>query len=170
VAAECDEYGYFFQTSNTRVFDPVLNVRQADGGRQKVDIRTLPFVSFEDNEAHCQRRHGFNLGGDVAGSEDAAMAAVGPDVGHPLVIRNMKVWDVHWAFHPVSPCVLVDGLKVHDAETGLWRPVYDRHAYRNVRMTATEREEDNPRGPRPQPADFPGVLQLLTDGSGSATP
>ena len=32
---------------------------------KKVDIRTLPFVRFEDNEAHCQRRHGFNLGGGV---------------------------------------------------------------------------------------------------------
>jgi hypothetical protein len=163
VACECDEYGYFFQAAKTADFDPVLSVGQADGSRRKVDIRTLPFVRFEANESHCQRRHAFNLGGGRAAEDDAGAPGVGPDSRHPLVIRNMKTWNVHWAFHPVSPCVLVDGLKVYDAETGLWRPVYDRHAYRDVRMTATEREEYDPRGRRPQPADFPGTLQPAND-------
>ena len=31
--------------------------------RRPVDIRTLPFLRFEENEAHTQRRYGLNLGG-----------------------------------------------------------------------------------------------------------
>src|SRR5947208_301457 len=63
VAADCDEYGYFFQAAKTADFDPALSVRQSDGSRRKVDVRTLPFIRFDGNEAHCQRRHSFNLGG-----------------------------------------------------------------------------------------------------------
>jgi RNA polymerase sigma factor (sigma-70 family) len=170
VAAECDEYGYFFQAASARGFNPVLSVRQSDGTSKPVDIRTLPFVRFEDNEAHCQRLLAFNLGGNAADSEDTAPATVGPDARHPLVLRNLKIWDAHWGFHPAASCVLVDGLKIHQAETGLWRPDYDRHAYRNVRMTATDREEDKPHGQRPRPEDFPGVLQFPDAADGSATP
>src|SRR5207253_3462660 len=39
-AAECDEYGYFFQATKTADFDPVLDVLQADGQLKQVDIRT----------------------------------------------------------------------------------------------------------------------------------
>src|SRR5204862_3125543 len=63
VACDCDEYGYFFQAAKTSDFDPVRAVMQPDGSRKPVDIRTLPFVRFEDNEVHCQRRPACNLGG-----------------------------------------------------------------------------------------------------------
>ncbi len=132
-ACECDEYGYFFQATQTAEFDPVLNVQQPDGSRKKVDIRTLPFLRFEDNESHCQRRHGFNLGGGVPFGPPN-VNGVGPDERHPFVIRNMKLWNVHWAVHPVSPSVLLDNLDIHNAEYGVWRPVYNRHAYRAVAM------------------------------------
>jgi hypothetical protein len=111
----------------------VLPVQQPDGTRKKVDVRTLPFVRFEDNEAHCQRRHAFNLGGGVPFGEPN-VGGVGPDEKHPFVIRNLKVWNAHWALHPVSPSLLLDGLDVHDAEYGVWRPVYKQHAYRGVTM------------------------------------
>ena len=39
VAAECDEYGYFFQATKTKDFDPVLSVMQPDGSRKKIDVR-----------------------------------------------------------------------------------------------------------------------------------
>jgi hypothetical protein len=133
VAAECDEYGYFFQAVKTADFDPVLAVQQPDGSKRKVDIRTLPFVRFEDNEAHCQRRHAFNLGGGVPFGEPN-VGGVGPDEKHPFVIRNLKVWNAHWAIHPVSPSLLLDGLSVFNAEYGVWRPVYKQHAYRSVKM------------------------------------
>ena len=131
VACECDEYGFFFQAAKTADFDPVLPVLQPDGRRKKVDIRTLPFVRFEDNESHCQRRHAFNLGGGVPFGKPN-VDGVGPDARHPFVIRNMKLWNVHWAIHPVSPSVLLDNLDIHDAEYGVWRPEYNRHAYRDL--------------------------------------
>jgi hypothetical protein len=131
VAAECDEYGYFFQAAKTADFDPVLPVLQPDGRRQPVDIRTLPFIRFEDNESHTQRRHAFNLGGGVPFGKPN-VDGVGPDEKHPFVIRNFRAWDVHWAIHPVSPCVLLDGMDIHNAEYGIWRPEYNRHAYRNL--------------------------------------
>jgi hypothetical protein len=131
VAAECDEYGYFFQAAKTDDFDPVLPVLQPDGSRKKVDIRTLPFVRFEDNESHCQRRHAFNLGGGVPFGKPN-VDGVGPDEKHPFVIRNFRAWNVHWAIHPVSPSVLLDSLDVYNAEYGVWRPEYNRHAYHGI--------------------------------------
>lgn len=131
VAAECDEYGYFFQAAKTADFDPVLSIRQPDGTLRKTDIRTLPFVRFEDNEAHCQRRHAFNLGGGVPFGEPN-VGGVGPDAKHPFVIRNFRVWNFHWAIHPVSPSVILDRFDAYDGEYGIWRPEYVRHAYREL--------------------------------------
>ena len=52
----------------------MLPVRGPDGERSKVDIRTLPFLRFEGNEAHTQRRYGLNLGG-AAGDEGGRLWA-----------------------------------------------------------------------------------------------
>jgi G8 domain len=165
VACDCDEYGYFFQAPKTADFDPALNVQQPDGSRKRVDIRVLPFIRFDDNEAHCQRRHAFNLGGGVPFGEPT-VAGVGPDERHPFVIRNMKVWNVHWAFHPVSPSVLVDKMDIHDADYGVWRPVYTRHAYRGITMAVVPRGNqyafaDATRQPRED--SFPRPLDPVDD-------
>ncbi|HSI14523.1 MAG TPA: G8 domain-containing protein, partial [Chthoniobacter sp.] len=56
VAADCGKFGYRFQMTETPEFSPVLPVRQADGTTEKVDTRTEPFIRFEQNEAHSQRR------------------------------------------------------------------------------------------------------------------
>lgn len=133
VAAECDEYGYFFQVAKTESFDPILAVRKSDGSRAAVDIRTLPFIRFEDNEAHCQRRHAINLGGGVPFGPPN-VGDVGPDPQHPFVLRNLRLWNVHWAIHPVSPSVLLDNVAIHDAEYGVWRPEYRNHAYKGIRF------------------------------------
>ena len=137
VACECDEYGFRFDAAKTADFDPVLPVPRPDGSLRKVDIRTLPFVRFEDNESHCQRRFAFNLGGFKAPMEGGC-GGVGPDVQHPFIIRNMKVWNVHWGFHTQAPCVMLDGFEIHHAEYGLWRQNFDRHAYRGLRMEDIE--------------------------------
>lgn len=57
VAAECDVYGFRLDMQETKTFDPVVSVPQPDGSRRRVDARTLPFIRFEDNEAHTQRNH-----------------------------------------------------------------------------------------------------------------
>jgi len=62
-AAECDQDGYRFEVFAGDDFDPTLPVLQPDGRRKPVDIRTLPFIRFDDNEAHCMRFFGLNLGG-----------------------------------------------------------------------------------------------------------
>ena len=68
-----------------------FKVQQPDGSKKMVDIRTLPFVRFEDNEVHSSRGlYGFNLGEGVN--------KVGPDVKHPFIVRNMKIWDTHYGF------------------------------------------------------------------------
>jgi hypothetical protein len=164
VACECDEYGYFFQAAKTADFDPILPVLQPDGSRKKVDIRTLPFVRFEDNEAHCQRRHAFNLGGGVPFGEPN-VNGIGPDAHHPFVIRNMKLWNVHWAIHPVSPSVLLDNLDIHDAEYGVWRPEYKRHSYRDLHfddVPADSRYGFGGRAPNAD-VDYPKPLEPVHD-------
>lgn len=151
VAVECDQHGFRFEAVKTDRFDPALPVRQPDGSEKRQDIRTLPFLCFDDNEAHCQRRFGLNLGGirgmtyatlhdperrseyfplSIGGSVDG----VGPDRRHPFQIRNMKVWDTHWAFHSGAPAVSVDGLDVFDCNYGIWRSVIDLHQYDNLRF------------------------------------
>jgi hypothetical protein len=162
VAAECDEYGYFFQAANTPTFSLTLPVTQADGTRKPTDIRTLPFVRFEDNEAHTQRRHAFSLGGGVPFGKPN-VDGVGPDARHPFVIRNLRVWDAHWAFHPVSPSVMIDGLAVRDAEYGVWRPEYVRHAYRGVTFANVPEQLRYAFTSAAPPTDFPGPLAPVDD-------
>jgi hypothetical protein len=164
VAAECDEYGYFFQAAKTADFDPVLSVLQPDGQRRPVDVRTLPFVRFEDNESHTQRRHAFNLGGGVPFGKPN-VDGVGPDEKHPFVIRNFKAWDVHWAIHPVSPSLLLDGMDIHNAEYGVWRPEYDRHAYRGIhfdQVPAVNHYGFGGKAPN-KDADYPRPLDPVDD-------
>ena len=70
-----------------------------DGRRTEVDIRTLPFVRFQGNEAHAQI-YGMNLGEGVDG--------VGPDASHPFLVREMRIWDTYWAFRPGAPATSAD--------------------------------------------------------------
>jgi hypothetical protein len=162
VACDCDEYGYFFQVIAGKDFDPVLSIPQPDGSKKRTDIRTLPFVRFEDNEANCQRRHAFNLGGGVPFGD--GVAGVGPDVRHPFVIRNFRSWNVHWAIHTVSPSVLIENLDIHHANYGIWRPVYKDHAYKNVKLDKIAvKPEFSPHGAKPNEADFPRPLEVVDD-------
>src|SRR5206468_4113049 len=115
------------------------------------------------------RRHAFNLGGaaasEIAGSpKEVGVDGVGPDARHPFVVRNFRVWDVHWAFHPVSPSVLVDNLDVYNAEYGIWRPIYTRHAYHAVSLVeVTIKKEFQPVGAAPVEADYPKPLDPVDD-------
>ena len=134
VAVECDQYGFRYEAPAMAGFDPKMTVRGADGSSRPVDIRTLPFVRFQDNEAHAQRSHGVNLGGGPGSGETGGVGGVGPDVRHPFAIRGLRVWYCHWAVTLDAPSVLIDGLDVAHCEFGLWRPRYDRHAYRNMQV------------------------------------
>jgi hypothetical protein len=95
----------------------------------------LPFVRFEDNDAHCDGRYGFNLGEGVDG--------VGPSPERPFVIRNMRIWQTHYAFRPQSPCMLVENMTLSGCEYGIYHPNFFRHVYRNLHMIGFSDEPFN---------------------------
>jgi hypothetical protein len=171
VAAECDEYGYRFDATETPDFSLTLNVPQPDGKRRATDIRTLPFIRFEDNEAHAQRRHAFNFGGfgaEPRKAEDrglkAGVAGVGPDAAHPFVIKNYRAWDVHWALHPRPPCVMIDGMEAAHSHYAFWFANYTQSAYRGIKLTdITVNPDFQPIGKQPLAQDYPGALKPVDD-------
>jgi hypothetical protein len=135
VTVENDRYGYRFEATRTSQMKLTMEILQPDGTRKEVDIRTLPFVRFDDNEAHSDGLYGFNLGEGVD--------RVGPDAKHPLVIRNLKLWDIHYAFRPEIPSVLVEGLTIIRAVYGIYHPDFNNHVYRRVYIGDTNAEPFN---------------------------
>lgn len=156
VACDCERYGFRFEASPTEGFDLRLPVRQPDGTTSKVDIRTLPFVRFEDNEAHGAA-YGLNLGkeGDDRVRRVDTHSGVGPDERHPFVIRNTRIWNTRWGIGPESPCLIVDGLDLFACVYGIYRAKFNRHSYRNVTMSETGIPEAFSSGQRPDGLDFP---------------
>lgn len=136
VAAENDRYGYRYEATPTSALKLVFPIQQPDGSRTPVDIRTLPFVRFEDNEVHSGLGlYGFNLGEGVN--------RVGPDTKHPFIVRNTKIWDQHYAFRPQVPSLLVDHMKIHQAGYGVYHPNYENHVYRDLLISHTNTEPFN---------------------------
>jgi hypothetical protein len=135
VSCENGRYGYRFEATRTSAFNLTLPIMQPDGTRKPTDIRTLPFVRFEDNEAHGDGLYGINIGEGVD--------RVGPDERHPFVMKNTKIWEVHYAFRPQSPCMLVENMSIHRAAYGVYHPNYDRHFYKNMLISQTLTEPFN---------------------------
>ncbi|MFO0800903.1 MAG: G8 domain-containing protein [Gemmataceae bacterium] len=136
VATECGEYGFRYEATPTSALKLSFPIRQADGSRKPTDPRTLPFVRFEDNEVHSTNGlYGVNLGEGVN--------RVGPDERHPFVVKNLKVWDVHYGFRPQVPNLRVENLTLHKVAYGVYHPNYDGHYYRNVLISHTNTEPFN---------------------------
>jgi hypothetical protein len=135
VTCENGRYGYRYEATPSSRFNLTLKIMQPDGSEKPVDIRTLPFVRFEDNEAHGDQLYGLNLGEGVN--------RVGPDEKHPFILRNTKIWELHYGFRPQSPCVLVEGMKLHRAVYGVYHPNYDRHVYRDLSIAEAAAEPFN---------------------------
>jgi hypothetical protein len=68
---------------------------------------------------------------------------VGPDAKHPFVVRNLKVWDIHYAFRPQVPNLIVENLHIERAAYGVYHPNYDGHYYKNVYIGHTNTEPFN---------------------------
>ena len=164
VAAECDEYGYRFEAVETPELSMMMSVPQPDGSRLKKDIRTIPFVRFEGNEAHCQRRHSFNLGG-VDSSLKLSVAGAGSDARHPFIVRDCKAWNVHWCLHSHLSYLMVDGVSAHHSEYGLWRMNYENSAVRGVKFDTIEVSQDflPYKGTRPPEPEYPKPLDPVDD-------
>ena len=128
VAVECDRYGFRYEATASPADDLRKSVILSGGRRAEVDIRTLPFVRFEGNEAHAQL-YGMNLGEGTDG--------VGPDRDHPLVLRETRIWDSFWAFRPEVPNLFVEGIAIERCRYGVFHPRGDGHAYRDVTIRRT---------------------------------
>lgn len=138
VAVECGQYGFRFDASPKagavvgketfgepkKEFSLVMNIRQPDGSVKPMDLRTVPFVRFEDNESHSNDFWGLNLGQHTGGK-------IGPDPSTPFVIRNMKIWNVTGGWGVEVPNVLIDGMVVHNVTYGVRESVYTAQDYRN---------------------------------------
>jgi hypothetical protein len=165
VAAECDEYGYRFEAIETPELSMTMQVPQPDGTRTAKDIRTIPFVRFEGNEAHCQRRHSFNIGGIDDMAPGLSVDGIGSDARHPFIVRDCKAWNVHWAMHSHSSFLMIDGLTVHSSEYGLWRMNYEECALHNIKFDNIEVKTDFApyKATIPAEADYPKPLDPVDD-------
>lgn len=144
VAAECAEYGYRFDCKKTDDYDPIRPIRQVNGEVAKQDTRTMPFIRFQDNEAHTMKFFCLNLRGvtrpegggldiynqNLSLAEEAAQAM--PEPGHPFWIRDFRCWEANWAVHLGTTGVFVDGLDVYDSDVAIWRSIMDRSGYRRM--------------------------------------
>jgi len=125
VACENDRYGYHFQITKTLDFNPLLRLRESDGTVVARDVRTVPFLRFEDNESHGDGLFGFRFGDEEHG-------AVRGDREHPFIVRNLLAWADHYAIRPNLRFFLLEGLRIKNAEYGIYHPDYDAHVYRDV--------------------------------------
>ena len=127
VSCENDQYGFHFEVTKASNFNPVLRIRGLDGETEERDVRTLPFVRFEDNESHSEGLYSFNFGDDKPGS-------VHGDREHPFIARNLRAWETHYVLRPNLQFFLCDGLRVKNAVYGVYHPDYDGHVYRDVEL------------------------------------
>ncbi|AMV40880.1 G8 domain-containing protein [Planctomyces sp. SH-PL62] len=147
VAAECAEYGYRFDVKKTEDYNPVRQIRQPDGTLAPKDVRILPFVRFEDNEAHTMKFFCLNLRGVTrpdrgldfySQNESLSREAVEarPEPGRPFWIRNFRGWEANWATHLGTTGVFIDGLDVFRSDVAVWRSIMDGSGFR--RMTTKD--------------------------------
>ncbi|MBC8116469.1 MAG: hypothetical protein H7062_18925, partial [Candidatus Saccharimonas sp.] len=135
VATANDQYGFRYEATQTSALKLIMPVLQPDGSEKEVDIRTLPFVRFEDNEVHSNHGlYGINLGEGVN--------RVGPDARHPFVVRNTKIWNVHYGLRPQVPSLLVENMTIQ-SHYGVYHPNFDNHVYRNLTIRGTNTEPFN---------------------------
>ena len=146
VSCENETYGYRFDLQKRSHFDPVLPIRQPDGGVKKVDVRTLPLFRFEDNEAHTEGFYGMVLAANGNDQPDSPITNpgmlnrirridwTGPDRQHPHIIRNLSIWGAHYALRPHSPNMRLENLFLWGANYGVYRPAFDHHEYVNLHL------------------------------------
>jgi hypothetical protein len=136
VAAECGNYGFRYEATPSSSLKLMFPIRQPDGTKKQTDPRTLPFVKFEDNEVHSSYGlYGVNLGEGVN--------RVGPDAAHPFIVKNLKIWDVHYGFRPQVPNLRVENLTIHKVAYGVYHPNFDGWYFKNVLISQTHTEPFN---------------------------
>jgi hypothetical protein len=157
VATENGLYGFRYESMERLV----LPIQQPDGSRKEVDVRTLPFVRFEDNEGHSQTGP-YEVKMGTSGDKDG----VGPDTKHPYIIRNLLIWSSHYAFDTRMPSVLIDGLRQHNTVYGYRAMNCDNHVYRNITLSGSANTAFAAVSAGPKPSTEPHH-RIIHDGGGS---
>ena len=146
VAADCIEYGFRFDNKQTPEFDPHLRVLQPDGTYAVKDTRILPFIRFEDNEAHSMKffslslrgatrpDNGLDLPAQAAELAESSAAAI-PERGKPFWIRNFKTWEAHWGTYIGTSGVFLDGYECYRADVGIFRSIMEGSGFRRMVMS-----------------------------------
>ncbi|MBW3540459.1 MAG: G8 domain-containing protein [Planctomycetes bacterium] len=155
VSCENDEYGYRYDMQHSRYFDSRLMIASTDGRQQLVDVRTVPLWRFEDNEAHTEGFYGVviaangNQQPDTSIRDEGTLERIrgidwtGPDTNHPHVIRNLAIWESHYAMRPHSPSMLMENVRIDRAAYGIYRPAFENHVYRNLHISRVAAEPFN---------------------------
>jgi hypothetical protein len=150
VSCENDEYGFRYDSQQTGSFDGRVPVRVADGREEKIDIRTIPFFRFEDNEAHTEGLYGMVFAGNNqvgdpirAPERFAQIDRTGPDTHHPHIVRDAKIWQVHYGLRPQIPDMLLEQVRIEHATYGIYRPAFENHVYRDLTIADTSSEPFN---------------------------
>lgn len=133
-ACENDRYGYRFDSQKRSNFDSHLSVLMPDGHHKVVDIRTLPIYRFQANESHTEGLYSFALSGTEG---------VGPDTRHPHTLKDLTAWQTHYALRPQLPTMWIENVSIDHAAYGIYRPRFDNHVYRNLRIAHTDTEPFN---------------------------
>jgi hypothetical protein len=157
VATENGLYGFRYEA----MAKLVLPIQQPDGARKQVDVRTLPFVRFDDNEAHSQTGP-YEVKMGTSGDKDG----VGPDTKHPFIIRNLLIWNSHYAFDTRMPSVLIDGLRQHNTVYGYRAMNCDNHVYRNFTLSGRANVPFAAVSAGPKPSTEP-LHRIIHDGGGT---
>jgi hypothetical protein len=55
----------------------------------------------------------------------------------------MKIWEIHYAFRPQVPALLVENMRIHRAAYGIYHPNYDNHVYKDLLISQTDTEPFN---------------------------
>ena len=150
VSCENDEYGFRYDSQSTGSFDSRLAVRAPGGGEEKLDIRTLPFYRFESNEAHTEGLYGMVFAGNNQAGDPFREAhrltqidRTAPDTRHPHIVRDAKIWQVHYGLRPQVPNMLLEHVRIENATYGIYRPALENHVYRDLEIAATTSEPFN---------------------------
>jgi hypothetical protein len=147
VACENDEYGFRYDMRHSQYFSSTLPVSLPDGSTRPIDVRTIPIWRFEDNESHSEGLYGLVVAANGEHQPDSPIDDqqmldhirrldwTGPDARHPHVIRNMTIWESHYAFRPHSPCMLMENVRIDRAAYGIYRPAFDNQVYLNLHFS-----------------------------------
>ena len=139
VSCENDAYGFRYDCQDSSGFNAQVPLRMQDGEKRTVDVRRVPIYRFEENEAHTEGLYGMVFAGNKRTERDR----IGPDKQHPHILKNLKIWQVHYALRPQIPQMLIEDVDIDHAVYGIYRPMFDRHVYRNVSIHNTSGEPFN---------------------------